>query len=123
MIFHHIGLASVDAPREMELFETMGYVLEKSFTDTNLGIRGYFMVHKDLPRIEILENFESSVLQTWLKSGSPFYHFAIECPEDKFKQLKRFGREIIHTRDAVAFPTRNVSFVLFPGRKLIEFIY
>lgn len=123
MIFHHLGIASKDAIKELKLFETMGYKLERSFSDQSLGVRGYFMIHNDLPRIEILENFDSSILKPWLESGSPFYHIAIQCQEIEFLQLKQFGREIIYTSAAVAFPQKKVSFVLFPGRKLIEFIY
>jgi methylmalonyl-CoA/ethylmalonyl-CoA epimerase len=123
MNFHHIGVACNDIFHEMELFMNMGYTAEHSFVDKTLGVRGQFMSHESLPRIELLENFQSSVLNPWLTSGSPFYHLGIMCSEEEFLRIRQLGREIVSTKEAIAFPRKEISFILFPGRKLIEFIH
>ncbi len=57
LIFHHIGIATVEIKKELPVFYMIGYKLcSEIFKDEIQGIKGCFLETKNGPRIELLEN-------------------------------------------------------------------
>ena len=124
--FHHIGIACVDISESALNYQQLGYVPEGSiFNDESIGVRGQFMTMKNAPRIELVENLnDSSILNGWLRAGSPMYHlaFMINIPFHKFE--RGIGEIIVFgPSPAVAFQEGEVWFSMRENRQLIEYIY
>ena len=123
--FHHIGIATNNIQVETQFYEALGYNKEgKIFEDSVFGIKGLFLTKFNSPRVEIVEKYnDSSVLQPWLKSGSPFYHLAFLVNDYSFNHQIDIGKIVFESEESVAFPNRKIRFVLGSGRKLVEYIY
>lgn len=124
--FHHIGFATSDINKELEVFKFLGYAKEgDEFTDPIQGIKGQFITHKNQPRIELLENIEgSNVLSKWLDSGIKMYHLAYKVPDlnkavSFFKSKRSF---LISPPKYSIFFDDLVCFLVLPNRLLIELI-
>jgi hypothetical protein len=121
--FHHLGLATQEIEAEKVFYLNLGYRVESNFTDEVMKVKGCFLVHSDFPRLEILENYNGNVLDPWLNRGSPFYHMGILCSKSEFEKLQVSGTKVFEHDFPVAFPGKKVTFVLYKGRRLIEYIY
>lgn len=124
--FHHLGCACTDLASEARFFEGFGYASAgNEFLDINQGIKGLFLEGLG-PRIELLENLPgSSTLTPWIDSGTRFYHVAymVEDLPESLRWVKQIGGKVISPpTPAVAFGYRDVSFIIFKNRQLIEFI-
>ncbi len=128
MEFHHIGIATRSIDTEQKIWEMVGYVLEKSFFEDSLqGVKGIFLVSKNQPRLELLENLPSShTLDVWLEKGVKFYHFAylvddIDVAIHLYTRKFR-GRIVSPKRPSVAFNSREICFIMFSNGLIIELI-
>jgi methylmalonyl-CoA/ethylmalonyl-CoA epimerase len=122
--FHHLGYGTNSIDESSKYFGKLGYVPEGDvFEDSKLGIKGLFMVGAESHRIELVENLtEKSVIDSWLKNGSPFYHVAFEVSKEKFENSDEIGKTIIPPTNAVAFGGRRIKFILSKNKTLIELI-
>ncbi len=126
MQFHHLGVATRSIAREANIWSAIGYEQEgEVFSDVVQGVRGIFLVGPG-PRLEILEPLrESKVLDGWLDRGIKIYHHAFEVRDINatLNNVMNMGAKIIvDPVHSVAFEGRLISFVMFPGMNLIEFI-
>ncbi len=128
MDFHHIGVATKDITTELVFWEMLGYVVEgEYFKDELQGIRGIFIVARNQPRLELLENLPTAhTLDRWLEKGVKFYHFAYLVEDiDAIISLytKKFrGKVISPKKPSVAFGLRNICFIMFSNGLIIELI-
>lgn len=128
MDFHHIGVATREVESEKKIWDALGYISEGDyFSDELQGIRGLFMVAKNQPRIELLENLPSSkTLDLWLDKGVKFYHFAYLVDDiDSMIVLytRKFrGKLISPKKPSVAFGLKNICFIMFANGLIIELI-
>ena len=125
-VFHHIGCATKSIQNQKSFFKSFGYEAEAAeFSDANQGIRGCFLVGPG-PRLELLENLPgSATLTPWLDAGITFYHFAYEVARIDLAldwAVAQRARVIVPPIGAVAFEGREISFVFFRNKSLIEFI-
>lgn len=128
MEFHHIGVATRGVEKEMDYWKILGYSPEGDFFSDKLqGIRGVFIVAKNQPRLELLENLpESRTMESWLKKGIKFYHYAYlvdDIDESIVLYTNRFrGKLISPKKPSVAFGLRNICFIMFANGFVIELI-
>ena len=125
-IFHHLGCATSSIAKDKPFFEFLGYQLEgKPFSDPVQGIAGCFMVGVG-PRIELLENLPGrSTLTPWIDAGLRIYHFAyvVEDLETAIEWARsKRGRLTVPPVPAIAFAGREICFVIFPNKLMLEFI-
>ena len=126
--FHHIGIATCGIEGEKKFYQMLGYTQEGHvFEDALQGIRGMFIIAKNQPRLELLENLpEHHTLDIWLDKGIKYYHFAYLVDDiDKSMLLytKKFKGKIISPRKpSVAFGLRDICFIMFSNRLIIELI-
>jgi len=86
-----------------------------------------FIVAKNQPRLELLENLpESRTMESWLKKGIKFYHYAYlvdDIDESIVLYTNRFrGKLISPKKPSVAFGLRNICFIMFANGFVIELI-
>jgi len=124
--FHHLGVACHDLEKGISEYQSFGYEEEsESFTDASIGIKGIFMIKKDAPRIELVQNLPGfTVLDAWLSSGSPMYHIAFTINESFHSFQKERGEILVFGPiPAVAFANQEVWFTLRKNRQLVEYIH
>ena len=129
LMFHHIGIASVDIEREYTYFQVLGYVKEgNSFVDETQGIKGQFIIADGQPRIELLQNLEGShALDIWLNNKTKMYHLAYyvedfdKTTESFIHNPGRMAKIIVPAKMSVYFGSRIV-FLMLPNMSIIELI-
>ncbi len=124
--FHHIGAAAKEIEKEFSYYKLLGYIREgASFEDKEQGIKGQFIISKNQPRLELLENLSDSVtLNVFLENNIHMYHFAylIENIEKGMEILIRNRAKLVSPlKDSVYFKKRICFFVL-ANSFLIELI-
>jgi methylmalonyl-CoA/ethylmalonyl-CoA epimerase len=123
--FHHIGIACVDMEKEINYYQIMGYEYDGiEYIDKNLGIKCRFL-NGGGPRIELVVEYNSNVLQPYLKNNSKIYHMAFKTKKifDTINNLKKYGYKIIiEPTPAIAFSNKSVCFLMSPTMSLIEII-
>lgn len=124
--FHHIGVACPAIDPSIALWERRGYQVEGGqFEDREQGIRGQFMTGCG-PRVELVAPLpDSRILDPWLSSGSPIYHFAYLVGDlSQAIDTWRYSGAVTVRRPmpAVAFDGRDVTFLLVKDGWLIELI-
>lgn len=124
--FHHIGVATRGIDREFPIYKMIGYEKESDvFEDPAQGIRGLFIIAKDQPRLELLENLEGyDTLNIPLKRGGKLYHIAYYV-YDIEKAIEVFVRNrakiVSPLKESVYFGTR-VCFLFLPNSMMIELV-
>lgn len=125
-IFHHIGVATRNIERELQTYSLLGYVKEgEMFEDPAQGIRGQFIVAKDQPRLELLENLEGShTLDKQLENRQKFYHTAyyvknIDQCQDSLLNCR--AKMISPQKESVYFKKR-ICFLMLPNMQMIELL-
>ena len=98
MKFHHLGYGTNSIYESSKYFGKLGNVPQGNvFEDTKLGIKGMFMVWAESHRIDLVENStEKSVIDSWLKNGSPFYLVAFEVSQEKFENSEDLAKRWSH---------------------------
>lgn len=126
LMFHHIGIASDDMEKDYKAYEILGYTKEgELFTDETQGIKGQFLIAERHPRIELLENLETShTLDVWLKNSTKMYHlayYATNFNESINKFVQNRARVITPAKPSVYFGMR-ICFLMLPNMSMIELI-
>lgn len=124
--FHHVGVATRNIARELPFYTLLGYKPESNtFEDPFQKIRGMFLIAKNQPRLELLENMDDShTLDIPLKQGQKYYHLAyqtenIEAAIEIFKRNR--ARVISEMKPSVYFGKR-ICFLILPNMGMIELI-
>ena len=123
--FHHIGIACKDIEKEMKFYQLIGYSYNgKEYIDINLGIRCRFMSGSG-PRIELVTEHHTNVLQPYLNRNTKMYHMAFKTKNFlaviNYLKLNDY-KTIIKPTPAIAFGDKNVCFLMSPTFVLIELI-
>lgn len=126
MEFHHIGVATKDIEREFSTYRLLGYKREGgNFIDEEQGIKGQFIVSKNQPRLELLENLEDrNTLNKWLVDGVKNYHFAylVDDIESAVVSLEKKRFRVISPLKFSAYFGKRICFLVMPNRFMIELI-
>ena len=123
---HHIGVVCRDMAKDLLVFEQLGYVRDSEiFVETGQKVKGLFISAPNQPRLELLENLESSgPLDSCLQKGIKFYHFAYEVRdiEAELEKILSIGQAkvIVPICEAVFF--KKICFVMLPNMMLIELV-
>ena len=126
MEFHHIGVATENIEKEQHVFSMLGYRKENdSFEDLEQGVRGVFMIAKDQPRIELLENLEDrNTVTHFVEAGNKMYHFAyiVENIEKAISILSNCRIRIISPLKVSTYFKNRICFLVLPNKFMIELI-
>jgi len=123
---HHLGVACRNIEKEFHVFEKLGYrPISDVFEDKIQKIRGLFIVAKDQPCLELLENLTSDgPLNSHLAKGNKFYHMAYQTEniESDVKDFttNRGARIIIPITEATYF--KKICFMVMPNMMIVELI-
>ncbi len=123
---HHIGVACKSIEKEYLFFSQLGYAKSSTvFIEAAQGVKGIFISAKGQPRLELLENIEGSGrLDTWLKKGVKFYHFAYVAVdiENELENLLRVKHAKLTVPLTTAVFFNRICFVMLPNMLLIELV-
>ncbi len=124
--FHHLGIATRSLETGIVQYETLGYRVEEPiFEDSNLGIRGVFLVGAG-PRVELLEDLPGrSVVKPWLVRDPALYHYAYEVDDlqaklDAVEGLR--SKILVPPTPAIGFGGRRVAFTMTRQKIIVEYI-
>ena len=124
--FHHLGIATRGIEKELSTYYLLGYEREGTyFIDEKQGIRGHFLVAKNQPRLELLENLEGScTLDIPLERGQKIYHIAylVDNIEKVIEVLKKNRAKIITQIKKSVYFESNICFLMLPNMELVELI-
>ena len=124
--FHHIAVASENIEKEFRSYSLLGYEKEaEQFTDSIQGIIGQFIIAKNQPRLELLQNAENShTLDSWLEKGIKLYHYAYETDDmNKAIEFLTANRaKLVSPQKKSVYFKQNICFFILPNRFLIELI-
>ena len=123
---HHVGLACASIEDELAVLALVGMEADGGpFEDEAQGVRGVF-VGGPSGRVELLEPLPGSdVLEPWLRGAGRLYHLAFETSDldELASTLKAAGAITVRPpAPATAFGGRRISFLMLPGKLLIELI-
>lgn len=122
--FHHIGVATREIEKELPLYTLMGYEKESGiFEDHAQGIRGLFLIAKDQPRLELLENLVGShTLDEPLMRGQKLYHTAyyVENIEKAVEVFSHSRAKMISPLKQSTYFGKRICFLMLPNMSLIE---
>lgn len=124
--FHHIGVATKSIEKEMPTYLLLGYEKEDAvFQDETQGIRGQFLISKNCPRLELLENLpDSHTLDRQLESNQRLYHIAY-CVKDIEKAMEAFANsraKLLSPLKLSAYFGKRICFLMLPGMIMLELI-
>lgn len=124
--FHHIGVACKSIEKELPLYTLEGYEKEgPPFLDPEQGVKGQFLIAKNQPRLELLENLAGShVLDQPLKRGQKLYHtaYAVQDIEKAIEVLTSNRAKIISPLKLSVYFGKRICFLMLPNMGLIEFV-
>lgn len=122
--FHHIGVATKSIQKESSMYFLLGYSSESSvFEDPKQGIKGTFLVAKNQPRLELLENLEgSNTLDLYLKSNTKMYHSAylVENIEKAVEVLINCRAKMMSPLKYSVYFGKRICFLMLPNMTMIE---
>lgn len=126
LALHHIGVATRKIEKEYDAFRRLGYTASSEiFIDHAQKIRGIFISAPGQPRLELLENLETSgPLDSYLKNGIKFYHLAYisqDIEYDCARLLQDCRAKILVPVMCAAFFER-ICFLMLPGMLLVELL-
>lgn len=124
--FHHIGVATKKIEKELPFYTLMGYTPESDyFEDAIQGIRGIFLVAKNQPRLELLENLpDSHTLDKQLEKGQKYYHMAYRV-SDIEKAMEVLGANrarVLSDLQPSTYFGRRICFLMMPNMMMIELV-
>lgn len=126
MDFHHIGIACECIEKEIGTYFLLGYSREGDmFEDEEQGIRGQFMVAKNQPRIELLENLpQSSTLNKFIESGNKIYHMAyyVKDIDKAVETLSRNKSILISPLKKSTYFKKRICFFVLRNMQMIELL-
>lgn len=126
LIFHHIGVACHSIEKEKAVYFLLGYTPEgESFEDLDQGIRGQFVIAKDQPRLELLENLEgNTTLTSYLETNTKFYHLAYYVTdfEKAIKILKNYRACLVSEPKVSIYFGKRICFFALPNMQLVELL-
>ena len=124
--FHHIGIATRDIEKEFLSYRILGYSRESmEFKDDLQGVKGLFIVARNQPRLELLENLpNSNTLDFWLKNRIKAYHFAYKASniDDIIKSFNKNKIKVISQPKYSSFFKKRICFLALSNMFLIELI-
>tara|TARA_B100000767_G_C19775959_1_gene542618 strand:+ start:1072 stop:1479 length:408 start_codon:yes stop_codon:yes gene_type:complete len=127
--FHHIGIATGDLEKSIELYEFMGYVTKGSrgIVDPIQRVKLAFMFKKNHPLIELVSPLdEESPVKTILnKMRTTPYHTCYET-SDLEVTIKDFKKQrfvlVQKPTPAIAFNNKKIAFLYHKYIGLIELL-
>lgn len=124
--FHHIGVATQNINKEISHYQMLGYnKITEEFEDEKQGIKGIFLVAKNQPTIELLENLpERNTLDCFLKNRIKMYHFAYQVSdfEETIEFLKDNKAKLVSEPRVSKFFKKRICFFMLPNLFMIELI-
>jgi RimJ/RimL family protein N-acetyltransferase len=125
--FHHIGIATSNIESEFAGYKMLGYNREgNKFEDKEQGIKGLFIVAKNQPRLELLENLnsESHTLDYWIKNKVKAYHFAylVQDIEKIVETLNQNKVKLISPLKMSSYFKKRICFLVLSNMFMIELI-
>lgn len=124
--FEHIGIATTDIDKESKSYFLLGYQKSDFFIDKNQGIKGLFMVSKNQPKLELLENLENSTtLNYFLQNKIKIYHFAYMVDNlDKCFEIftKKLRAKVVSPMKVSTYFKKRICFLALPNMMIFELI-
>jgi methylmalonyl-CoA/ethylmalonyl-CoA epimerase len=127
MEFHHIGVATRDIEKSIDIFEKLGFISEKIIFDEIQNVNICFVKKNDHPDIELIEpvNVKSPVVNILDKVGTMPYHFCYttnDISQEIINLKKNSFKVVVKPVEAIAFNGRKVCFCYNKDFGLIELI-
>ncbi len=129
MKFHHVGIATQNLEKAIEVYLRLGYSLKSDtiYSDPLQKVDIAFMERHEHPMIELLmpNDVDSPIQNILSKSGSTPYHTCYEVPdiEKSIAELKTFSFiAIMRPVPAVAFDMRKICFLYNKHIGLMEIL-
>ena len=127
---HHIGIASADIQKELNMFRNLGFIKEDEFVDEIQGVKGIFVIPSDRAfpqyRFELLENLhKQGPLTNYLKNKTKMYHIAyksVDIQKDMQSLLDSGGGNMLITPIMSASYFKKICFVMLKNRLLVELV-
>lgn len=124
--FHHIGVATEGIEKECSIYRTLGYEREGApFNDNIQGIKGQFLISKNGPRLELLENLPGrTTLDKWNAGNIKNYHYAYKIKnfEASFSSLKNKRIRALTQPEFSTYFQSRICFFVLPNKFIIELI-
>lgn len=124
--FHHIGVATEGIEKECSIYRTLGYQREGApFNDDIQGIKGQFLISKNGPRLELLENLPGrTTLDKWNAGNIKNYHYAYKVKnfEASFDALKNKRIRALTKPEFSSYFQSRICFFVLPNKFIIELI-
>ncbi|MDW2799670.1 GNAT family N-acetyltransferase [Clostridium boliviensis] len=126
LIFHHIGVATVEIKKELPVFYMIGYKLcSEIFIDEIQGIKGCFLEMKNGPRIELLENLpESDTLSRFQENNQKMYHIAyyVKNLDQTIYALQKCRAKVLSSSKVSNYFKKRICFLILTNKLMIELI-
>ena len=124
--FDHIGIATTDIDKECKSYLLLGYQKGDFFVDENQGVKGLFMVCKNQPKLEILQNLDDShTLDYFIENKIKIYHFAY-LVDDIVKVFdvftKKLGAKVVSPMKISVYFKKRICFLILPNMMIFELI-
>jgi methylmalonyl-CoA/ethylmalonyl-CoA epimerase len=127
MDFHHIGVATTNIGKSIEVFEKLGFISQELVFDEIQNVNICFLVKAGHPDIELIEpvNEKSPVRNILDKVGTTPYHFCYST-NDIIKEISNLKEKkfllAVKPFEAKAIGNRKICFCYHPGFGLIELL-
>ena len=123
---HHIGVATRNIEKELEVFSRLGYrKCSEIFEDEIQHMRGIFITAPNQPCLELIEGVgEENPVKSHILKGNKFYHIAYET-----KNIEQDLENFVHKQKAkIIVPItkatyfEKICFVLLPNMMIVELV-
>jgi methylmalonyl-CoA/ethylmalonyl-CoA epimerase len=127
MEFHHIGVATRDIRKSIDVFEKLGFIAEKVIFDEIQNVNICFVRKEGHPDIELIGpvNEKSPVMSILDKVGTTPYHFCY-CSNNFPEEINilKSNKFLLVTKpvEAIAFNGKKICFCYNEHFGLIELI-
>lgn len=127
MEFHHIGVATCNIKKSIEIFEKLGFISGEVIFDKNQKVNICFMRKDGHPDIELVEpsNEKSTVQNILEKVGTAPYHLCYHT-NDIFQEILNLKKNkfllVVNPVEATAFCNKKICFCYHKDFGLIELI-
>ena len=127
MEFHHIGVATCNINKSIEIFEKMGFISEEVIFDELQKVNICFLRKSGHPDIELIEpaNEKSPVRNILDKVGTTPYHFCYytnDILQEIISLKKKKFLLVVNPVEAIAFNNKRICFCYNKDFGLIEVV-
>jgi methylmalonyl-CoA/ethylmalonyl-CoA epimerase len=127
MKFHHLGIATEDIKRSIELCRNLGFISGEIIRDEIQKVNICFMRKKGHPLIELIEPIDdkSPVRNIVDKMGTSLYHMCYST-KNIYLDIKKLKKEnflmVVKPVEAIAFNSKKVCFCYNKDFGLLELV-